>query len=195
MIDPDTAAPAILVDAGSSRGPAWYAAEAVRIARLDTTAMQRASRDRAAIAYGAVIATLVMVVRGVIELGTVSVARDVPPEAGMFAVVLSGVIVLALAVPLQLGWSALTTAVMHGAAKVLFGATGSYTALLRVLWMGSIVQLFAVLPIVGSIVAGLWMLLVTLVVFEEVDGIERLQALVLAVGFVALMSVIGLAFG
>ena len=71
--------------------------------------------------------------------------------------------------------------------KLLLGATGSYVSLLRVLWLASVVTWLAVIPVVGAIVAGIWFLLIMLVTFENIDGLERLQALVLVVAVGALM--------
>ena len=96
-------------------------------------------------------------------------------------------VVAVVAIALQLLFSAINIAIIHGAARLLFGATGRYGALLRVLWLGSIVQWLYVVPVVGLYVAGGWYLLITLVAFEEVDGIERLQALMLVVAFGLLM--------
>ena len=160
-------------------GPVRALRHAVGIARLDTTAMQRASRDRQALLYGAVIAGAAIVPQVVAGM----VASTLGPETLTPSAALT---FSAAAVIMRLVSSAISTAIMHGAAKLLFGATGSYLGLLRVLWLGSIVQVIAVVPVIGSIVAGIWSLLITLIAFEEVDGIERLQALVLAVGFTAI---------
>ena len=162
-------------------GPVRALGHAVGIARLDTTAMQRASRDRQALLYAAVIAGAAIVPQVVAGM----VASTLGPETSTpdASAILT---VSAVAVIMRLLSSAISTAIMHGAAKLLFGATGSYLGLLRVLWLGSIVQVIAVVPVIGSIVAGIWSLLITLIAFEEVDGIERLQALVLAVGFTAI---------
>ena len=162
-------------------GPVRALGHAVGIARLDTTAMQSASRDRQALLYGAVIAGAAIVPQVVAGMVASTLGPEtLTPDASAILTV------SAVAVIMRLVSSAISTAIMHGAAKLLFGATGSYLGLLRVLWLGSIVQVIAVVPVIGSIVAGIWSLLITLIAFEEVDGIERLQALVLAVGFTAI---------
>ena len=99
-----------------------------------------------------------------------------------------------LTLPIQLLVSALSTGVIHGAARVMFGASGRFIALLRVLWLASIVGWLGIVPVVGGLVAGVWSLLITLVTFEEIDGVERLQALLLVVAFGAL-SFVAMAFG
>jgi len=48
--------------------------------------------------------------------------------------------------------------------------------------IGSIVLWLIPIPYIGMIVAGLWSLAVRMVVFEKVDGIERLQAFALSFG-------------
>jgi hypothetical protein len=89
---------------------------------------------------------------------------------------------------------AATAGIVHVLAKVLFGATGTYAGLLRVLWLGSIVSVLAVIPLAGTIVSSIWSLLITMVTFQEIDGIERLQALGLSIavgfGFYALLQVL-----
>ena len=163
-------------------GPVRAIRHAIGIARLDTTAMQSASRDRQALLYGAVVAgvaILPQVVAGTFASATLA-SETLTPDASAILTV------SAVAVIMRLVTSAISTAIMHGAANLLFGATGSYVGLLRVLWLGSIVQVIAIVPVIGGLVAGIWSLLITLIAFEEVDGIERLQALVLAVGSAAI---------
>jgi hypothetical protein len=64
-----------------------------------------------------------------------------------------------------------------------------------VLWLGAIVQWLAVIPIVGLLVSAIWSLLITLVTFEEVDGVERLQALILEFVLALMMAWFGALFG
>jgi hypothetical protein len=94
----------------------------------------------------------------------------------------------------QLVLSALQVAVIHGLGKVLLGATGTFMSLLRVLWLGAVVTWLAIVPVIGPIVGGIWYLLITLVTFETVDGLERLQALVLVVVVAAAMFFLGTLF-
>jgi hypothetical protein len=78
--------------------------------------------------------------------------------------------------------TALRVALIHGAAKFFFGATGRYRSLLQVIWLGWVVQLFNLIPLIGLLIASAWTLIISIWTFEEVDGIERLQALMLVLG-------------
>ena len=163
-------------------GPGWYLREAVRISRFDTRAIERSSHDRA-LAYGAAIFGVgsLLATAGVWLGPSPDVDQPISPVA--FVLMIGG----------SFAASAVGTAVMHGAASLLFGATGTYLRLLRALWMGSLVKWLVVVPVVGPLVAGVWSLLVALVTFEEVDGIERLQALALSLGYNAAIAAISLA--
>jgi hypothetical protein len=164
-------------------GPLWYLGEAIRIARFDSEAIARASQDRRALFYGAGFLAAGFLAGRVIGL----LLSEPTPDAGPVPNWILSVLVTVVAVPVGVLFSAVNVAVVHGAAKVLFDATGRYVALLRVLWLGSIVQWLNVIPLVGALVGSVWFLLITLVTFEEVDGVERLQALALVVGFAVLM--------
>ena len=170
---PDPVSPA-------AQGPLNYAAAALAIAKLDTEAIVRVSRDPMALVIGAVVSLIVsavsIVARSIFSGATLPIA----------AVVVGPIIGLVV--------SAVTTGAVHVLAKVMFQANGTLVGLLRVLWLGSFVSLVAVIPIpiLGALVAGIWSLLITMVTFQEVDAIERLQALglsiVVSLGFGALLG-------
>ena len=168
-------------------GPGWYLQEAIRIARFDTAAIRRAARDPMTLLYGGVIAAIAVFLRLAVTL--IAPAAEAPPGLGSTSLLMAVVFV-----PAQLAVNAFNTAVLHGAGKILFGATGTYLGLLRALWLGSLVQWLIIIPVIGWLVSAVWSLLLMLITFEEVDGIERLQALALAVGFIALTSLISLVF-
>jgi hypothetical protein len=60
--------------------------------------------------------------------------------------------------------------------------------------MASLVGWLAVIPVLGPLVAAVWSLLIMLVTFEELDGVERLQALVLVLPF-GVLTLVATAFG
>lgn len=161
-------------------GPAWYVKQAIQIARLDTEAIGQVSRDPAALIYGAVVFVIAVLVRSFF----VPAASPVSPP-----------VIAPVAAVGALVSSAISTALIHGAAKLLFGATGTVLGVLRVLWLGSIVQWLALIPVVGWIVGGVWSLLIMMVAFQEVDGIERLQALGLSLALGAVSAALSLALG
>jgi hypothetical protein len=155
-----------------ARGPMSYAASAIRIIKLDTEEMVRVSHDPMALLYGA----LVFVVTSILSVSVRALISGVFPSA------LTVAIAAFVAAFIGLIASVVTTGLVHLIAKGLFGTTGTLVRLLRVLWLGSIVSLLGIVPIVGGIVGGMWSLLITMVTFQEVDGIERLQALALSIG-------------
>lgn len=178
------------VDAGGSRPePAsrrtviGYVREGLQIARWDVEAVERVARDPRALVYGACFIVLATLLAGVpLLLGT-------EPDAPRWPFAAIGLLIAAAG---QLAISALATAVVHGAAKLLFGGTGRYVNILRVLWVGSVVLWLGVLPVIGGLVGGVLYLLVTLVAVSEVEGVERLQALVLVVGLRGMVLLAGL---
>jgi len=157
----------------SGWGVVRYVREGLQIARWDVEAVERVARDPRALVYGTCFMVLATLLAGVpLLLGTETDAPRLP-------IIVVGILILAAG---QLAISALATAIVHGAARLLFGASGRYVSLLRVLWVGSVVLWLGVLPLVGALVGGVLYLLVTLVAISEVEGVERLQALVLVVG-------------
>ena len=152
----------------AAQGPIGYALAAIKIAQLDSETIVRISRDPVALGYGAVI----LAGTNVLAVLAVTVLLGLPWN--VLSIIVAPVSALVS--------SALTTGLVHLAAKALFGATGNYVGLLRVLWLGSFVSLLVLVPFVGPLAGGLWSLLITMVTFQEVDGIERLQALGLSLG-------------
>ena len=159
-------------------GPARDLRAALGIVRMDTEVMAVMSQDPSAIWYGAGL----MVAVTVLSLLVQAVIRQV--SINVVAVVVVALVSLAI--------SAISTAAIHGAAKVIFGAKGKYVGLLRVLWLGSVVNVLMIVPVVGSIVAGLWSLLIMMVTFQEIDGIDRIQALGLSLGLSAGVYFLGI---
>lgn len=179
------------LDASQSAGPLGYLRQAIRIARFDVDAITRASQDKRAILYGAgVLGTGILTANVSAWLLSGPPAGDESVSNRVLFVVGAAVVV-----PLQVLVSAINVGIIHGAARLVFGATGRYVHLLRVLWLGSVVLWLNAIPIVGALVGSVWFLLITLVTFEEVDGVERLQALALVVGLAALMFLARAALG
>ena len=164
--------------------------EALAIARFDHAAIRRTAEDPRALLYGAVCVSATTAATALAQRQTVSAQFD---DLSGVAQGIAFALTVGFLVIVQLCVSALRIALVHGAAKVFFGATGRYVQLLRVVWLGSIVQILGVVPIFGGLIAGVWSLIIALVTFEEVDGIERLQALVLVL-VVGVLSLFVLAF-
>jgi hypothetical protein len=156
-------------------GLRYYLREAFAVARWDDSAVERASRDDKALLYGLAfwaLAFLLGIGSGVLK-GLYS-GREVP--------VINIIVAVVLFMPLLAGATLIYYGICHLVARWLFGASGSYLALLRVMMLGSVVQWTGVIPVVGGLVASLWSLGVFMYVFSEVDHIERMQAVAISIG-------------
>jgi hypothetical protein len=160
--------------------PAYYFSEAFKILRWDDAAVRRAARDDNSLLYGLVIVALGAALPFVLmTLRSASLGYSVPwilvGTRYVFVFVFS------------LIWIVLQIGLAHVLAKVLFGAKGSYASLLRAFLLGQLYEWLAVVPIVGGLLSGIGGIAVLMMVFEEVDGIERMKAFGLA-------AAIGIAF-
>jgi uncharacterized protein YqgC (DUF456 family) len=70
----------------------------------------------------------------------------------------------------------------HLIAKWFFGATGNFKELMRPLLLGWFVNCLVRIPVVGTLLAAIGWAAVLMMVFEEVDGIGRLQAFGISAG-------------
>ncbi len=149
--------------------PLHYFLEALRIARWDDAAVRRTSQDGIALVYGILFWAI-----GVLLLFSASVMRLI--EMGrpvnlagflfgyLFALTVSGALTLA-----QFG-------ICHWIVRWLFQGKGTFLALLRPLLLGQVVTWVYVVPAIGPMAGGLAAIAVLMIVFEEVEGIERMQA-------------------
>jgi hypothetical protein len=64
----------------------------------------------------------------------------------------------------------------HLIAKWFFGGTGSYLDVMRPLLLGWFVNCLVLIPVAGTLAAAIGWTAVLMMVFEEVEGISRLQA-------------------
>jgi hypothetical protein len=176
--------PGLSVDAADGSPPARSGfvsslRDGLQIARWDGEAVERVSRNPRALLHGACFTIIGTLLAGLPDL--LGVGQE--PTTTWWPFLLFGLIV---AGALQLVISAIATGVVHGGAKLLFGGSGTYVRLLRVLWVGSVVSWVALIPLVGPIVSNVLYLLVALIAISDVEEVERLQALMLVVGLRAL---------
>jgi hypothetical protein len=186
FMTPEEAAPS-----PSGFDPIYYVRLAFNIVRWDDMAIRRASRDAHAIYYGAFF--------WVVSALTILVVTALPPmlaklhNAGPALVIgvviglIFGLAVMAVLTFVQLG-------LCHLIAKWLFGGTGSYIGLMRPLLLGWFVNVLILIPVLGPLAAGIAWIAVLMLVFEEVEGIERLQAFLISAGINVCFFLIQLMF-
>lgn len=171
--------------------PGYYLLLAFKIATWDDVAIRRAARDPDSIFYGAVFSAISA---AIIFLGTSlpgMLAKPGMNEDKLFWGVLLGLVfmwvTMGILVFVQLG-------LCHLIAKSFFGATGTFVGVMRPLLLGWFVNVLIIIPVVGTLAAAIAWTAVLMMVFEEADGIERLQAFLISVGinvaFLALQFVL-----
>jgi hypothetical protein len=158
----------------------YYLRLALGIARLDDAAIRAAARDKHALSYGALIWLGANFF--VLGVGVALAARQRPPDNWLvFLISVSfslSVVVLLLAALALVQWF-----FAHILARWLFRGRGGYLEIVRAMTLGSFVTVLLAIPIVGVVVGGVWLTAIFMCVFEEVDGIQRMQACGLALAF------------
>jgi hypothetical protein len=108
---------------------------------------------------------------------------------GLIVGLIFGLVVMAFITFIQLG-------LCHLIAKWLFGGTGTFMGIMRPLLLGWFVNALILIPVVGLWPAAIAWTAVLMLVFEEVDGIGRLQAFFISAGinlcFIALEFMTGM---
>ncbi len=153
--------------------PFYYVQLAFKIVRWDDVAIRRASRDPIALLYGAVLWAISVTI---IFLGTALPKHLGRPAASP----LEQIVVLIIGIVFMLALMGALTLVQlglcHLIAKWFFGATGTYVGVMRPLLLAWFVNCLILIPFLGPLAAGIAWTAVLMMVFEEVDGIGRLQA-------------------
>ena len=153
--------------------PLHYFGEAIKILCWDDAAIRRASRDNNALVYGTLILAVACALPfGILAIRYLSLGYPVPRNA------LS--IRFATTFLFTLVWIVLQIGLSHVLAKALFDAKGTYSAVMRAYLLGQLFQWLVVVPYIGGQLSGLGGIAVLMLVFEEVDGIERMKAFGLA---------------
>jgi hypothetical protein len=153
--------------------PLHYFLEAVKILCWDDAAVRRASRDNNSLLYGFLILAIAPALPlGLMTLQNVGLGYPIPWDLVIRR--------YALTLVFALTWIILQIGLAHVLAKILFEAKGTYTALMRAYLLGQLFQWLSVLPFIGGLLSGLGGIAVLMLVFEEIDGIERMKAFGLA---------------
>jgi len=153
--------------------PVFYLNEAVKIMCWDDEAVRRASRDNNSLLYG----FLILLVAPALPFWFLTV-RDVMLGYGVPWRLLAPRYAMALIYSMV--WIFLQIGLSHVLAKTLFDAKGSYLEIMRAYLLGQMFRWLIIVPIVGGLLTGVGGIAVLMLVFEEVDGIERMKAFGLA---------------
>lgn len=159
--------------------PGYYLQLAFKIATWDDVAIRRAARDPDAIFYGAVFSAITT---AIIFLGSSLAAMLRNPTMngdkllwGVLLGLLFMWVTMSILFFVQFG-------LCHLIAKAFFGATGTFVGVMRPLLLGWFVNVLIIIPVVGTLASAIAWTAVLMMVFEEADGIERLQAFLISAG-------------
>ena len=159
--------------------PLYYLRLAFNIARWDDVSIRRASRDSNAAFYGvffwAITALVILIFTAVPQVLRTTQLSGPAMIIGLIVGLIFGLVVMAVVTFIQLG-------LCHLIAKWFFGGTGTFMGIMRPLLLGWFVNALILIPVVGLWPAGIAWTAVLMLVFEEVEGIGRLQAFFISAG-------------
>ena len=163
----------------SGLAPFYYMRMALAIVRWDEVAVRRASRDPQALVYGAFFSAITAAMIFLVSSLPKMLRREGATAGTIFWGVLLGLVFtwvyLGTVAVFQLGLS-------HAIAKVFLRATGTFTGVLRPLLLAWFVNGLTVIPALGIYAAATAWTAVLVLVFEEVHGLERMQAFLISAG-------------
>jgi hypothetical protein len=163
----------------SEFAPFYYLRMAFNIVRWDDMAIRRASRDPNALVYGAALSAMAAAIIFLVTALPGMLAREEKTPGTMFWGLLLGLVFvwayMGIIAVIQIG-------LCHAIAKVFLGAKGTLAGVMRPLFLGWFVNVLILIPVVGLYAAGIAWTAVLMLVFEEVDGIGRMQAFLISAG-------------
>lgn len=164
------------VPTGLRFAPIEYFVMGWKIVFWDDRSIRAASRDPNALLYGFLFylfGTGVPILLGIL----ISISNNggpLPTRTFLFLLSL---------IPLGLAYDVARFGICHLIARYFLGGTGKFLPLLRSLFLGvSVVTWVAMVPMIGTLLGGIGAVVVIMVVFEELEHIERLQAFILSAG-------------
>jgi hypothetical protein len=175
-------APAVMPEDVAPRpegfAPFYYLELAYKIARWDDVSIRRASRDPLAMVYGTLlwlISVAALYVSRVFRFLLVwnDLSRTTIHRILVGLVV--GVAISAIITITQIG-------LCHLIAKLFLRGIGTFAGVLRPLLLAWFVNLLVLIPLAGPLAAMIAWSAVLMLVFEEVDGIGRVQAFIISYG-------------
>jgi hypothetical protein len=161
------------------------------IVRWDDMAIRRASRDPNALVYGAALSALSAAIIFLVTALPGMLTREGESPEAIFMGLLLGLVFfwtyMGIIALIQIG-------LCHAIAKIFLGATGTLVGVMRPLFLGWFVNVLILIPVVGVFAVGIAWTAVLMLVFEEIDGIGRMQAFLISAGinavFVAMQILI-----
>jgi hypothetical protein len=161
----------------SEFAPFYYIRMAFNIVRWDDLAIRRASRDPNALVYGAALSAMSAAIIFLVTALPGMLAHEEKAPGTMFWGLLLGLVFvwayMGIIAVIQIG-------LCHAIAKIFLGAKGTLVGVMRPLFLGWFVNVLILIPIVGLYAAGIAWTAVLMLVFEEVDGIGRMQAFLIS---------------
>ncbi len=159
--------------------PLYYLSLAFNIVRWDDISIRRASRDSKAVFYGAffwaIAATIILLFTAVPQMLKTMPISGPATVIGLIVGLIVGLVIMGIITFVQLG-------LCHLIAIWFFGGTGTLIGVMRPLLLGWFVNGLILIPVLGTLAAGIAWTAVLMLVFEEVDGIGRLQAFLISAG-------------
>jgi len=159
--------------------PLYYLRLAFKIVCWDDVSIRRASRDFKCGLYGLFFwiaaATTILVFTAFPQILRSTQFSGPTAVIGLALGLIFGLFVMGIITLIQLG-------LCHLIAKWFFGATGTFIGVMRPLLLGWFVNALILIPVAGLWASGIAWTAVLMLVFEEVDGIGRLQAFLISAG-------------
>jgi len=168
------------LEAPKDGGLAYYLSEAVKIVRWDDVAIRRNAKDRRATLYGLLfwMASILLI----LLVTTLPLMNRTLPNANPIARIIGAIVGLTFGFILMAAITFTQLGLCHLIAKWFFGATGRFVEVMRPLLLGWFVNCLALIPVAGMLLAAIGWTAVLMMVFEEADGIGRLQAFGISAG-------------
>jgi hypothetical protein len=175
----------------SEFAPFYYLRMAFNIVRWEDMAIRRASRDPNALVYGAALSAVSASIIFLVTALPGMLAHEGRTPGTIFWGLLLGLVFfwtyMGILAVIQIG-------LCHAIAKIFLGATGTLAGVMRPLFLGWLVNVLILIPVVGVYAVGIAWTAVLMLVFEEIDGIGRMQAFLISAGinavFVAMQILI-----
>jgi hypothetical protein len=163
--------------------PLYYLRLAFDIVRWDDLAIRCASRDPHALLYGVVFSMISAAIIFLVTALPGMLARQGATAGTVFWGLLLGLVF----VWVYMGAIALIQfGLCHLVARWFLGATGTFFGVMRPLLLGWFVNGLVLIPVVGALASAIAWTAVLMMVFEEVDGIGRLEAFLISAGINAI---------